>query len=240
MSTSSSAHPSFTGAAVTERRELSTRNADWARRFARQLARLGVRPNTVSIASIVFAAAAGFCLAISPGARGPARAAVLVAAAALVQLRLLCNMLDGMLAVEEGLATRHGVLYNEIPDRIADVLVLAGAGYATASPPAFALGVPVGELLGATLGWTAAVLALFTAYVRILGGSLGVTQTFAGPMAKQHRMFTVTAASMMAAMEAWRGLPTRALQLGLLIVVLGSIVTIVRRIRQIERELEAR
>lgn len=240
MSTSSNTHRSFAVTGITSRRELSTRNAGWARLLARQLARFGVCPNAVSVASVVFAAAAGFCLAMSPAARGGARAAMLLAAAALVQLRLLCNLLDGMLAVEEGLATRDGVLYNEIPDRIADVLVLAGAGYATASPPAFALGVPVGELLGATLGWTAAVLALFTAYVRVLGGSLGVTQTFAGPMAKQHRMFTVTATSMMAAMEAWRGLPMRALQLGLLIVVLGSIVTIVRRIRQIERELEAR
>jgi len=240
MSISSPAHTSFDGVAMTPRRELRTRNTGWARLLARHLARLGVRPNTVSIASVGCAAAAGLCLAMSPAAGAGARAALLLAAAALVQLRLLCNLLDGMLAVEEGLATRDGVLYNEIPDRVADVLVLAGAGYATASPPAFALGVPVGELWGATLGWTAAVLALFTAFVRVLGGSLGVTQTFTGPMAKQHRMFTMTAASLMAAMEAWRGLPMRALQLGLLIVIAGSIVTIVRRIQRIAREMEAR
>ena len=240
MSMTSPAQASVSGVAVTQRRELRTRNAGWARLLARHLARLGVRPNAVSIASVVCAAAAGLCLAISPAAGAGARAALLLAAAALVQLRLLCNLLDGMLAVEEGLATRDGVLYNEIPDRVADVLVLAGAGYATASPPAFALGVPVGELWGATLGWTAAVLALFTAFVRVLGGSLGVTQAFTGPMAKQHRMFAMTAASTTAAVEAWRGLPMRALHLGLLIVVLGSIVTIVRRIHQIERELEAR
>lgn len=229
MPTSSSAHPSLADVGVTQRRELRTRNAGWARLLARQLARLGVRPNAVSIASVVFAAAAGLCLAISPAARGGARAALLLAAAALVQLRLLCNLLDGMLAVEEGLATRNGVLYNEIPDRIADVLVLAGAGYATPSAP-----------WGAALGWTAAALALFTAYVRVLGGSLGVTQIFAGPMAKQHRMFTLTAAAMTSATEAWLGLPMRGMPLGLLIVVSGSIVTIARRLHRIARELEAR
>ena len=240
MSSSSTTYSPLAGRAVTQRRELRTRNTGWARLLAKQLAHLGVRPNAVSIASVAFAAAAGLCLAMSPAAHGSARAVVLLAAAALVQLRLLCNLLDGMLAVEEGLATRDGVLYNEVPDRIADVLVLAGAGYATANPPTFALGVPVGELLDATLGWAAAVLALFTAYVRVLGGSLGVTQSFAGPMAKQHRMFTVTAATMIAAVEAWLGLPMRALQLGLVIVVLGSIVTIVRRIHRIANELETR
>ena len=104
MLTSSSGHPSFADVGVAPRRELQTRNAGWARLLARQLARLGVRPNAVSMASVVFAGAAGACLAISPAARGGARAALLVAAAALVQLRLLCNLLDGRLAVEEGLA----------------------------------------------------------------------------------------------------------------------------------------
>jgi phosphatidylglycerophosphate synthase len=229
MATNSSVHPSFAGAGVTERRELRTRNAGWARLLAQQLARLGVRPNAVSIASVVFAAGAGLCLWISPAAGADAGAVLLLAAAALIQLRLLCNLLDGMLAVEQGLATRNGVLYNEIPDRIADVLVLAGAGYAAARPP-----------WGAALGWAAAALALFTAYVRVLGGSLGLTQSFVGPMAKQHRMFTLTAAAMTSATEAWFGLPVRAMTLGLVIVLSGSIVTIARRILRIARALEAR
>lgn len=229
MSTNSSAHPSFAEIIVAERRALRTRNTSWARLLARQLARLGVRPNAVSIASVVCAAGAGVCLALSPAATSDPRAILLLAAAALIQLRLLCNLLDGMLAVEQRLATRTGVLYNEIPDRIADVLVLAGAGYATGSEP-----------WGAALGWTAAALALFTAYVRVLGGSLGVTQSFAGPMAKQHRMFTLTAAAITSAMEAWLGLPMRAMSFGLSIIVAGSIVTIARRIHRIARELEAR
>lgn len=229
MLTSSSGHPSFADVGVAPRRELQTRNASWVRQLARQLARLGVRPNAVSMASVGFAGAAGLCLTISPTAGANGRAALLLAAAALVQLRLLCNLLDGMLAVEEGLATRTGVLYNEIPDRIADVLVLAGAGYAAANAP-----------WGAALGWIAAALALFTAYVRVFGGSLGLTQSFAGPMAKQHRMFTITVAAMTSAMEAWLWMPMHAMRLGLVIVVLGSVVTAARRIHRIARELEAR
>jgi phosphatidylglycerophosphate synthase len=215
---------------VAERRELRTRNAGWARRLAGQLARLGVRPNAVSAASVGFAAGAGLCLAASSAvAPNGARAALLLAAAALVQLRLLCNLLDGMLAVEEGLAARNGVLYNEIPDRIADVIVLAGAGYAVGTSPP-----------GAVLGWTAAVLALFTAYVRVLAGSLGARQNFAGPMAKQHRMFTITAAAVASAAETWLGLPMHAMALGLWVVVSGSIATIVRRVHRMAGELEGR
>ena len=127
--------------------------------------------------------------------------AALLAAAAAIQLRLLCNMLDGMLAVEEGFKTRTGDIYNDLPDRVADVLILVGAGYSIRYLPG-----------GAMLGWAAAVAAVFTAYVRLLGGSLGVTQHFIGPMAKQHRMFTLTLATLLAAVETMLGLPPRVMR----------------------------
>ena len=135
---------------------LATRHAGWARALARRLGRAGVRPNAVSIASVVFALVAGvaFSRRRRPLAPGSQAAALLVAAAA-IQLRLLCNLLDGMLAVEEGLKTRTGDIYNDLPDRVADVLILVGAGYSIRYLPG-----------GATLGWAAAVVALFTAYVR--------------------------------------------------------------------------
>ena len=39
-------------------------------------------------------------------------------AAVCVQLRLLANLLDGMVAVGSGQASRIGELYNEVPDRV--------------------------------------------------------------------------------------------------------------------------
>ncbi|MFT8209500.1 MAG: lysophospholipid acyltransferase family protein [Symbiopectobacterium sp.] len=53
------------------------------------------------------------------------------------------------------------------------------------------LGVGYGVLLfpyAPLLGWGAALLALATAYIRLLGGTCGLVQRFSGPMAKQHRM----------------------------------------------------
>lgn len=210
------------------RRVLATRRAPWARRLAARLARLGVQPNTVSIAGVVFAVSASVAFWSAGQLTDGPRVALLMTAAVSVQLRLLCNLLDGMLAIEEGFKSRTGDVYNEIPDRISDIVILAGAGYAMADGAAV------------TLGWSAAVMAVFTAYVRVFGGSLGLTQHFGGPMAKQHRMFALTVATMCAAGETVLGLPSHALSIGLALIIVGSVVTAARRTRRIVSEVNAR
>jgi phosphatidylglycerophosphate synthase len=211
------------------RRALATRSARWAIALAHWLARHGVRPNAVSVAGVVFAAASSAAFAASALVEGRTRTVLLVAAAAAIQLRLLCNLLDGMIAVEEGFKTKTGDIYNDLPDRLADVLILVGAGYAVRSFP-----------FGVMLGWAAAVTAVLTAYVRLLAGSLGATQHFVGPMAKQHRMFTLTLATLAAAVEALAALPPRAIPIGLAAIVAGSIVTAIRRTARLAREMNAR
>src|SRR5690242_1533861 len=88
------------------RRVLATRNRSWARASAAWLTTLGVRPNAVSIASVGFAAGCAAAFFISASAPAITRTVSLVGAAVCIQLRLLCNMLDGMLAVEGGLKTK--------------------------------------------------------------------------------------------------------------------------------------
>ena len=211
------------------RRELATRKTAWARALARWLAQAYVRPNSVSLASVAFAAAGCAAFAVVPVVNGAARAVALVLAAVSIQLRLLCNLLDGMIAVEEGFKTRTGEIYNDAPDRVADVLLLVGAGYALSDLPG-----------GPTWGWLAAVLALFTAYVRMLGTTVGVRPSFIGPMAKQHRMFVLTVASLCAAAESlWTG-SRWALWIALWVIVAGSMVTAARRLRRILVEVETR
>jgi phosphatidylglycerophosphate synthase len=211
------------------RRVLATRNARWAVALARWLGRVGVRPNAISIAGVAFAIGAAVSFASTAGAAAIMNIALLIAAAACIQLRLLCNLLDGMLAVEGGFKTKTGDLYNDLPDRVADVVILVGAGYAVRDLP-----------YGVTLGWTAAVLAVFTAYVRVLGGSLGLTQHFIGPMAKQHRMFTLTVASLLGVVDVVTGATPRVLYIGLAVIVAGSIVTGIRRTLRLASELSAR
>ena len=213
------------------RRPLKTRERRWARALAAGLARRRIRPNAVSVASVVVAAAAGASLALSgsEGSGGGPRWLWLVAAAAFVQLRLLCNMLDGLIAVEGGLGSPVGEIYNDLPDRLADSLALVGAGLAARALP-----------WGMTLGWLAALAAMLTAYVRMLGGAVGLPQSFAGPMAKQHRMFVLTLGCLGSALETAVGRPPRVLYAGLVVIAAGSLVTAARRTAAIARALRTR
>ena len=189
----------------------------------------GVRPNSVSIAGVAFAGVSATAFYVSAEFSPEVRLAILLVAAGCIQLRLLCNLLDGMLAVECGLKTPAGEIFNELPDRVADVMILAGAGYAAPELPA-----------SATLGWMAAVAALFTAYVRVLGGALGQEQHFIGPMAKQHRMFVLTVGTMVAAFEALTSGTQRMLPAALAVIISGSAVTAMRRVHRIAVEARAR
>jgi phosphatidylglycerophosphate synthase len=221
--------PETSMARSAARRPLKTRRRRWAIDLARWFTARGVPPNAISISSIVLAAIAAAALIALPGVPRLTQAVLLLLTAALIQLRLLANMLDGMVAVEGGRKSPTGDLFNEVPDRIADILFLVAAGYA------------VGGLLGPILGWTAALFAVLTAYVRVLGGSLGLPQDFRGPMAKPHRMATLTAACLLSIVETlvWPS-HGRVLAAALVIIALGSLVTAARRLRSIAEALRSR
>jgi phosphatidylglycerophosphate synthase len=201
------------------RRPIRSRSNATLRKLAGALARTSVTPNQVSVASVLFAAAGALALQ----ARDSGWAMLLALCA--IQMRLLCNVLDGLLAVEGGKKTAQGALYNEFPDRLADTLLIVGAGYAAGMP---------------SLGWAAALLAALTAYVRVFGGSSGLEPCFVGPMAKQHRMAVLSAASLLSAGEALGEWPHYSLPAALIIITVGSALTCVTRTRAIARALEQR
>ena len=216
----------------TARRPLKTRQAAWANRLAQMLVKARVSPNAISVASIFFAAAAGAALYFSALAGGAERVVLLVVAIAGIQGRLLCNLLDGMVAIEGGRQTKSGEIFNDLPDRIADALIFICAGYAAQPHP-----------LSIELGYVAAILAVFSAYVRMLGGASGLKQSFVGPMAKQHRMAALTVACVLSIPEArlfTSFSPGAILWAALIIINLGCLITIWRRTARIARELEAR
>jgi phosphatidylglycerophosphate synthase len=207
-----------------DRRPIKTRSAWWAQAIARVLVRVGTSPNQVSVSSVVFAFLGAGLMIFE--ARGAVSVLPLLIAAACIQLRLLANMLDGLIAVEGGRQTRTGELYNEIPDRIADVAFLAAAGYAA----------HWGEW-GIALGWSASVLAVTTAYIRAIGARRGWPQDFRGPLAKPQRMFLLTLACLLAAVEKGARLPPRVLFGVLVVINLGTLLTCARRTSRLAREL---
>jgi phosphatidylglycerophosphate synthase len=214
---------------VIARRPLKTRQKAWAGALARLLVRWRVSPNAISITSIFFAFGAAAALYFSANFAGVERAVLLVTAIAGIQGRLLCNLLDGMVAIEGGRQTRSGEIFNDLPDRIADAFIFIAAGYTARQHP-----------FGVELGYLAAVLAVFTAYVRMLGGASGLKQSFIGPMAKQHRMATLTLACALSIFETRFFSAGAVLWAALIVINLGCLVTIGRRTARIARELESR
>ncbi len=206
------------------RRPLKSRSSGWAQVLSRALVRSGVTANMISVFSVVFSLGAGAVLiSVGSDALPPSW---LVGAAVLIQLRLVCNLMDGMVAIEGGKKSATGDLFNEVPDRIADVTILASMGWCAVLQP-----------WGMHLGWLAAALAVMTAYVRMQGASLTGKHDFRGPMAKPHRMALATAACVIAAF-----FPSFAdwFFWALAVMALGEIITVWRRLRGIALILNAK
>ena len=213
------------------RRPIKSREAGWAHWLAKRLADADLRPDLISGVSIAFALL-GAALLLAAGVTEPAgvRAALLLGAAAMIQLRLVCNLLDGMVA-EHGRSSSAGPIWNELPDRFSDVALLAAAGYSAGAG---------GLMFAVEIGWICACLALLTAYLREMGRGLGFAADFSGPMAKPQRMAALSIACVVGALDplwGWRG---ETLWIALVIVAIGTAITAARRTRTLARRLRDR
>ena len=192
---------------AANRRPLKSRSTQWAHVLTRCLLKTPITPNMISLLGIAFAGIGAAAFVLTAHSRW-----FWLAAALCIQLRLLANLLDGLVAIEGGRHSPTGALFNEFPDRIEDSLLLIAAGYAAGHPE---------------LGWGGAVLAMGTAYLRALGSSLGLPPDFRGPMAKPQRMALLTLAAV--AMAALPTLPIMTAALTL--ICMGAVLTCARRLQ---------
>ncbi|WP_084420278.1 CDP-alcohol phosphatidyltransferase family protein [Henriciella litoralis] len=206
------------------RRPIKSRNSGWAVQAAKWLAARRVTPNQISVASMGFAALGGLAFCLVPHIDGALRVFLLLVAIAGVQGRLLCNLFDGMVAVEHGAGGKDGPFWNEFPDRVSDFLLLTGAGIACGLP---------------WLGLVAAALAIFVAYVRELGRANALPADFGGPMAKQHRMGVLTGACALAIFEPLWSSHDILLPAALGVISLGAVLTIFLRSRRLVAGLKS-
>ncbi len=212
------------------RRPVAARDSSLIRRIAAGLAQARVRPNAISAASVVFAAGSAALMILAARLVVPGAIAAYIVAAVFVQARLLCNLLDGLVAVENGLGSKTGDIVNDFPDRVSDAVTLAAAGYAALPLLSYQ---PI-------LGWIAALMAVLTAYMRVLGGSAGAKQYFVGPMAKQMRMNIVTLACLGAALEQPFHQRFPVFAVALAVVIVGCAATIYNRTKLVVGDLESR
>ena len=209
--------PGAISATRADRRPIRSRNARWAQAIASYLAALGVSPNQISLASVLAGGVGAVSLVFFPQ---PWNAISCVCG---VQLRLLCNLLDGMVAVEHGKQSQLGVLYNELPDRGSDSVLFVALGYASGLP---------------WLGWLGALLAALTAYIRVFGAALGFAQDFCGPMAKQHRMAVLTAGCLISIVEHFAVRTNHSLQITCGLIAAGSLLICWTRTRALASRLK--
>lgn len=209
---------------LPERRPIASRNHALSIRTASLLAGWGITPNTISTLGMIAGILGGIAFACTTLTSWSWL--LFLFAAAMMQLRLLANMFDGMVALQINKASPVGELFNEVPDRVSDTALFVGAGYALGALP--------------ELGYLAAIGALFTAYIRAEGKVAGAQQEFCGPMAKQQRMAVLTIACLYAAIipasfqpqiAAWPKLGIIAAALA--IIAAGSFLTAVRRLWRI-------
>lgn len=206
-----------------DRRPLASRNTGWANGITQRLAKTSITPNQISIASMAAAAIAGGLFCMAGQTDGALRVIGLLGGALFCQLRLICNLLDGMVAVEAGKGSPDGPFWNEMPDRVSDIVILIGIGYGIGMP---------------ALGWAAGAFAVLTAYVRELGRASGQAADFSGPMAKPHRMATVTLAAVIAVFAPLWGSSNQVMMISLWVIAIGALATALRRSARLVLQLK--
>lgn len=214
-----------------EGRPIASREHALSKIVAGWLANTGLSPNAISIAGMVCAILGGVALGLT-SVVSPAWPLFLFGGL-MMQMRLLANMFDGMVAIQTAKASPVGALYNEIPDRVSDAAFFIGMGYALGGC--------------SELGYLAAILAIMTAYIRSEGKVAGAHQEFCGPLAKPERMGLSTAAAVLAAITPTTWLPKFDWAPGaeimagtLLLIAVGSFATCLRRLGKIASALRGR
>lgn len=168
------------------------------------LARREVSPDTLTVAGVLCAAGAAAALAWLPTPFAALPVAVLLAA------RLAFANLDGALARDTGRMTRRGALLNELGDRAADLVVLAG--FLTLAP--------------LWLVATAGLAATLPSWVSLAGAAAGAPRLNGGPVGKTERCALV----ILAAASGWF-VPVLA------VIAAGSALTAGLRLARLWREL---
>lgn len=211
-----------------KRRPIKSRSNPLMIRLAKSLSQKNITPNQISLFSIVPAFITMLALAfwqVSP----QLWVQILLLSVAMIgiQLRLLCNLIDGMVAIEGGKVTPAGELFNEVPDRVSDTFFFIGLGLSLIAP------FSSDNSFGLVLGLLASLFAAFTAYIRVLGVSMGTPAFFSGPFAKQHRMALMSASLFATMIGRFFSLTTEFLWIAMIVIIIGSFFTAIRRLLQI-------
>ena len=168
----------------------------------------GVSADALTLAAVPVAAAGGVCLALSDDLP-----ALLLLVPVLAMLRLVLNLVDGQVARQTHTSHPMGEMWNELGDRLADVLFIGGLAFVPGVGPLLAL--------------SAAMAAVLASYVGITARAAGAPRAYGGVMSKPGRMIVLAAAAPVAfaLAESW------PLVLAAWLILVGSVLTLGLRLR---------
>jgi len=144
------------------------------RPFVAFCARNRVHPDVFTYGALLLSFVAAFALW-----RAGARRAWLWLVPPCVLVRLLLNLMDGLVAREVGLADAWGEAKNEFGDRVADAAIFLGLSF--------------GGYVDARLAALSLAFILCVSYLGILGKSLGGARVYGGIFGKGDRMISLAA-----------------------------------------------
>jgi phosphatidylglycerophosphate synthase len=181
--------------------------------------RHGIHPDTISYLSILAALIAAICFWASRYGRW-----LLIVAPLFCFLRLWFNMLDGMVALAANKASRRGEIVNDLPDRISDAIIFVGVAHSV--------------WMHTLLGYWAAIFAVLTAYVGLLGQAVGAQREFGGMMSKPWRMVALSIGAGLTFLLQRQPERFSILDLTCVIVIAGCIQTMLVRLKRITAGLQ--
>jgi phosphatidylglycerophosphate synthase len=182
--------------------------------------RKAIHPDAISYLSVLAALIAAGCFWDSGRNRW-----LLIIGPFFCDLRLWLNMLDGMVAVAAGKASRRGEILNDLPDRASDVIIFVGVAHS--------------GLMNPLAGYWAAIFAVLTAYVGLFGQALGVQREFSGIMSKPGRMVALHIGAWLAFFCDGRSFARfTILDWTCLVIIAGCVQTIVVRLKRITAALQ--
>ncbi len=174
------------------------------------LAARGVTANQVTIAAVLLSLATGALVVAYPKSR-----AALLLVPLVLFVRMALNAVDGMLAREHGMKSRLGAVLNELGDVVSD----AGLYLPLAAVPG----------VRASLLIVAVVLGIISEMAGVVALQVGADRRHDGPLGKSDRAF---AFGFIAFLLGCGVTPGRWLDIVLVIMILLSAVTIIRRSRR--------
>lgn len=177
------------------------------------LAARRVNPDVLSALAVVVAALGGACLALAASVP-----LLLLAVPLLAAVRLLLNVLDGAVARRGGVARPMGEMWNELGDRVCDTLFMGGLAFHPA--------------VDTRLVAAAVVAALLASYAGITARAAGGVRQYTGVMSKPGRMVLLAIAAPLTFITS----DNRCLNLGLIIIAVGALITLIQRLIAARRE----